>query len=166
MSEPKASSNPFGELIGLALLEMSSGCCHCQLEVAFFRPATRGILTCRASVLHRSKRLAHLEAEVHSGDLLIASAVPANATPVPPPEIGIQAATVVVGETVTTLALGRWPPGRCSKIWRNAKLFPIVLRMAQAAKRCLFWPKPPHPILGHDGVQALIVRLGVNGFQR
>lgn len=63
--------------MGGALFSTLSGaerCATVEMKVAFLQPATSGVLTCRAQVIHRTRRLGHVEAEVHHGHELIAKA--------------------------------------------------------------------------------------------
>lgn len=49
-------------------------CATVEMKVSYLRGLTSGVLECEAHVLHRSRRLGYLEAEVKCDDQLIAKA--------------------------------------------------------------------------------------------
>lgn len=57
-----------------ATLAPGTSCVTVDLHVTYLRPATRGLLECRAELLRRGRRMAHLEARVYLADALIATA--------------------------------------------------------------------------------------------
>lgn len=57
-----------------ATLDAGSSCVTVDLHVTYLRPATHGLLECRAELLRRGRRLAHLEAHVLLAGALVATA--------------------------------------------------------------------------------------------
>ncbi|MEY4752189.1 MAG: hypothetical protein RIQ60_4403 [Pseudomonadota bacterium] len=58
-------------------LDRSEACATVELKINYFKPVTGGTLRCRSELVHRSRSLAHLDATVHCGELLVGKA---NAT--------------------------------------------------------------------------------------
>jgi acyl-CoA thioesterase len=50
-------------------------CATIEVKINYFAPVTSGILICTAKVVHKSKRLAALEAEIRNGEQLVAKAL-------------------------------------------------------------------------------------------
>ena len=78
--------NPYGMLhggviysladaaMGAALystMDESERCATVEMKIASFKPITSGILNCTVTVVHRSKRLGYLEAEVKSQEGIV-----------------------------------------------------------------------------------------------
>jgi acyl-CoA thioesterase len=57
-----------------AMLEAGEDCATIELKIAYLRPALAGELRCRADVIHKGRRVAHLEAAIHAGDALLCKA--------------------------------------------------------------------------------------------
>jgi len=49
-------------------------CVTVEMKVSYFEAVSSGVLDCTAQVVHRSRRLGHVEAEVKNGDRLVAKA--------------------------------------------------------------------------------------------
>jgi acyl-CoA thioesterase len=52
----------------------SERCVTVEMKVSYFEAVSSGALDCTAQVVHRSRRLGHVEAEVKNGDRLVAKA--------------------------------------------------------------------------------------------
>jgi acyl-CoA thioesterase len=57
-----------------ALLDRSEACATVELKISYFKPVTAGSLRCRSQVVHRGRTLAHLDATVHCGKVLVGKA--------------------------------------------------------------------------------------------
>lgn len=57
-----------------SFLEDDELCTTVEIKIAYFAPVTSGFLTCNTKLIHKSKKIASLESEVHKGGQLIAKA--------------------------------------------------------------------------------------------
>ena len=56
------------------VLEEGEGCSTIEVKISYLEPVRSGTLRCEAKVIRRGKRVAFLEARIHEGDRLIATA--------------------------------------------------------------------------------------------